>query len=407
VTLAVVELSQISAVATKPVVFAAVRSALIAHAEGRTQVPPPIHLEFPDADGDCHVKAGQILGAPHFTVKVAAGFYRNAQHGLPNNNGLVLVLNAKTGVPAALLADQGWLTAWRTAAAGALITDALTPPEVDEIGVLDTGLQARLQVEWLHALRPLRSVWVWGRRLDATRQLCNELIACGLNARPATIEQAASSACVVTATPSLTPLAVASAYDGAVHVTGIGTDLPGKEELPPGLFGGARLIATDDHAQCLDHGDFGNAVRAGTVAPEADTVVGAVLRDGIEDAVRGGRSPTSLASGQPMPPSPSRCTTRCSNSTAMVGLGLLGATRLGLPVIGAAARTARYPGWVLAQYAPKRGAAATTRVNDSLRSAAGFRARCGIVIRSSSTCAGGRFALCPRGRRRVRRPHPG
>jgi ornithine cyclodeaminase/alanine dehydrogenase-like protein (mu-crystallin family) len=283
-TLPVFDLPQIAAVTSKPLIFSAVREALVAHAEGRTQVPPPLHLDFPDADGDCHVKAGHVAGAPYFTVKVAAGFYRNAERGIPTNSGLVLVLDAQTGVPAAILADEGWLTAWRT---GALITHALTPHGVDEVGILGSGLQALLQVQWLDTLRPLRQVRVWSRRSEAARRLCEELIDSGVDAAPATIEHAASMPCVITATPSTRPLAAASAFAGAKHVTGIGTDLPGKAELPPQLFAAAALVATDDHAQCLDHGDFGNAVRAATVDANADTAVGAILRDGFDHDTAG------------------------------------------------------------------------------------------------------------------------
>ena len=56
---------------TRALVFDAVRDALIAHAEGRTQMPAADRLDFPEADGDCHVKAGHLDGAPHFAVKVA------------------------------------------------------------------------------------------------------------------------------------------------------------------------------------------------------------------------------------------------------------------------------------------------------------------------------------------------
>ncbi|WP_326834411.1 ornithine cyclodeaminase family protein [Amycolatopsis rhabdoformis] len=279
-TLDVVGLSEIEAVATRALVFDAVRGALIAHAEGRAQMPAPIAMWFPEAEGDCHVKAGFLDGATHFGVKVASGFYRNAERGLPTNSGLMLVFDASTGVPAAVLADEGWLTAWRTAAAGALVTHALTPPDVDEVAVFGTGLQARLQVEWLADLRPLSRVRVCGRRPEAVRKLCADLATAGLAAVPATPEEAAVTACVITATASTTPVAPASAF-AAAHVTGIGTDLPGKAELPPALFTHATTIATDDHTQCLAHGDFGNAVRAGTIAPDADLPAGTVLRDGV------------------------------------------------------------------------------------------------------------------------------
>jgi ornithine cyclodeaminase len=192
------------------------------------------------------------------------------------NSGLMLVVDATTGVPAGLLADGGVLTAWRTAAAGALITHAMTPAGIDEVAVLGTGEQARLQVEWLHRLRPISRVHVWGRRPEAAENLCRALRDGGIDARPDALEEGAPI--VITTTAARTPLPV-EAFRTALHVTGVGTDMPGKHELPDQLFA-AALVATDDHAQCLDHGDFGNAVRAGVVAADRDVAVGAVLRDG-------------------------------------------------------------------------------------------------------------------------------
>ncbi len=269
-TLPVIGLDAIARVATPEVVFAAVRDALVAHAEGRTSVPAPMVLEFPDHAGDCHVKAGYVDGSPYFVVKVASTF-------ASVNNGLMLVVDATTGAPAAVLADEGMLTAWRTAAAGALITDAMTPADVDEVAVLGTGEQARLQVQWLRELRPLRKVHVWGRRPEAVESLCAAFVADGLDAQP---DALGGAACVIATTAAREPLPV-ELFRSAIHVTGVGTDMPGKGELPVEVFAGA-LVATDDHAQCLDHGDFGNAVRAGVVTDDVDLAVGAVLRDGVD-----------------------------------------------------------------------------------------------------------------------------
>lgn len=110
--------AEIEAAARPGLVLDAVRAALIAHAAGRTTVPPPTHLNFPAADGDCHVKTGWIDGSDDFTVKIASGFYRNPQCGEPVNHGLVCVISAHTGRVRAVLDDGGRLTAWRTAAAG-------------------------------------------------------------------------------------------------------------------------------------------------------------------------------------------------------------------------------------------------------------------------------------------------
>ena len=265
-TLPVFGAAEITEAASPELILQAVREALIAHAEGRTSVPPPMVLDFPAHQGDCHVKAGHVDGSPYFVVKIASTF-------ASANNGLMLGVDATTGVPAGVLADEGLLTAWRTAAAGALITDAMSPAGIDEVAVLGTGEQARLQVEWLHKLRPISKVHVWGRRPEAAENLCRAL---PFDARPDALEEGAPI--VITTTAARRPLPV-EAFRTAVHVTGVGTDMPGKHELPEQLFAGA-LVATDDHEQCLDHGDFGNAVRAGVVAADADVAVGAVLRDG-------------------------------------------------------------------------------------------------------------------------------
>lgn len=267
--------AEIKRATTPGLVFTAVREALIAH--GRTTVPPPLHLQFPDADGDCHVKAGWVTDTPDFTVKIATGFYRNTAAGLPTNHGLVCVVSARTGQIRAILDDQGLLTAWRTAAAGALITHAMARPDADTLAFFGTGEQARLQVEWLARLRPIGTVLVHGRSHDKTRSLCEKFNALGHHARPASADEAAAADMVITTTPATAPVLQAGHVREGAHVTGIGTDMPHKNELPPALFARAALIATDDHQQCLDHGDFGHAVRAGYITDTSDRPVGLLL----------------------------------------------------------------------------------------------------------------------------------
>ncbi len=274
--------SEITRATTPDLVVTAVRDALIAHAHGRTTVPPPLHLRFPDADGDCHVKAGHVTDAPDFTVKIATGFYGNTAAGLPNNNGLVCVVSARTGQIRAILDDEGLLTAWRTAAAGALVTHAMARSDAATLAVFGTGEQARLQVEWLAMLRPIDTVLVHGRSRDKARSLCETFAALGHHAQPASADEAAAADMVITTTAAGTPVLHAGHVRVGAHVTGVGTDMPHKNELPPALFARAALIATDDHQQCLDHGDFGHAVRAGCAPDTSDTPVGLLLEGPVD-----------------------------------------------------------------------------------------------------------------------------
>ncbi|MFF0630204.1 ornithine cyclodeaminase family protein [Streptomyces sp. NPDC004296] len=278
----VLDTTAIKRATTPELVLTAVRDAMIAHAHGRTTVPAPLHLQFPDADGDCHVKAGWVTDAPDFTVKIATGFYRNPAAGLPTNHGLVCVVSARTGQIRAILDDQGLLTSWRTAAAGALVTHAMARPDAATLAVFGTGEQARLQVQWLARLRRIDTVLVHGRSQDKSRSLCGEFNTLGLHARPAFTDEAAAADMVITTTPATAPVLQAGEVRAGTHVTGIGTDMPHKNELPPALFARATLIATDDHQQCLDHGDFGHAVRAGATTDTSDTPVGLLLERPVE-----------------------------------------------------------------------------------------------------------------------------
>ncbi|EDX21163.1 MULTISPECIES: ornithine cyclodeaminase family protein [Streptomyces] len=281
-TLPVFSQAAIERTVTSRLVLDTVRDALIAHAEGRTSVPLPLHMAFPEADGDCHVKAGWITGATNFTVKIATGFYGNPVLGLPTNHGLVCVVSARTGQIRALLDDRGLLTAWRTAAAGALITHAMARPDATTLAVFGTGEQARLQATWLAELRTISTVLVHGRTLHKANALCEELHRRGLDARPAVTQVAAAADMVITTTPATTPVLDATHVREGAHVTGIGTDMPHKNELPPALFARARLIATDDHTQCLDHGDFGHAVRAGATPHNSDIAAGELLKTPVD-----------------------------------------------------------------------------------------------------------------------------
>jgi len=276
-TIRVISLAQATEAVAGLDIFDIVRTALIAHSDKLTTVPAPVHLTFPDVEGDSHIKAGYINGARDFAVKVASGFYRNFHRGLPSNQGLMCVFDATTGEVRAVLDDGGQLTAWRTAAAGALITHALASRDAQTLGVFGAGEQARLQVEWLTRLRPISGVMVHGRAPDRVASLCRWFAEQGIDTRPASSAETADAQIVITTTAATAPLFAAGDIRPGVHVTGIGADMPHKHELPSELFGRADIIVTDDHEQCLHHGDFGHAVRTGAARPDADISIGSAL----------------------------------------------------------------------------------------------------------------------------------
>lgn len=175
----IVEEEALRAVMTPDRAVAAMREAFGADGEGRTRVPPVINLDIPAAHGEFHVKTAHIEGVPHVAVKIASGFYDNPAKGLPSGSGLMALFDAGTGLPVALLLDNGYLTDVRTGAAGAVAADYLARRTITTVGVIGSGVQARHQVRSLRVVRPFERIVAWSpnrARLDA---YCTEMSADG------------------------------------------------------------------------------------------------------------------------------------------------------------------------------------------------------------------------------------
>jgi ornithine cyclodeaminase len=263
----VIDEAALRSVVTPAVAVQAMRAAFRADGEGRTHVPPVINLEVPSARGEFHIKTAFIDGCPRVAVKVASGFYDNPSKGLPSGSGLMAIFNAGTGLPEALLLDNGFLTDIRTGAAGAVAADVLAPTAVARVGVLGSGVQARQQIRCLRIVRDFTQLVVWSLTVEHA-----ETYAAAMRGEGYDVTVAASPAAVcgaadvlITATPSRTPLVRAEWLRGGQHVTAVGSDSPGKQELAPECLDRADLVVVDRYAQCAAFGELKHALGAGLV----------------------------------------------------------------------------------------------------------------------------------------------
>ena len=279
----IVEREQISSVIELPVALESVARSFQLHADGRVTAAPVAHLGFAAPPGDCHIKAAHIHGQPTFVVKVSNGFYDNPSRGLPSSDGLVLLFCAATGAPLVLLNDRGLITDLRTALAGVVATSLARPDAVTRVGIIGTGTQARLQLQCLHRLKGPVSACVWGRSDAKVKEYVEEMRAQGVEVEPCQDIEALCARCdtLITTTPSTRPLIDNAWVRPGTHITAVGADAEGKQELDPELFGRARGVLVDSRAQCVDHGEVSHAVAAGILDAESTCEIGAAL-DGRE-----------------------------------------------------------------------------------------------------------------------------
>ncbi|MEO9170779.1 MAG: ornithine cyclodeaminase family protein, partial [Candidatus Baltobacteraceae bacterium] len=212
----------------------AMAHAFAAHSRGDSRVPPVAHMSFSAPPGDVHVKCGYICGDPVFVVKIASGFYDNPKHGLKASSGMMVVCSATTGVPQTILYDEAYLTDYRTAAAGALVAQLLAPSNISAIGIVGTGVQAHLQLDLLRHVTDCRRAYVWGRDAKKARAFSVDGFEIGACVNVADV----ASRCnlIVTTTAATKPLLCANDVRPGTHVTAIGADMPGKQELDPAIF---------------------------------------------------------------------------------------------------------------------------------------------------------------------------
>jgi ornithine cyclodeaminase len=268
---------QIEQVIQPKQVIAAMERAFVAYSNGEAVIPPVGQLDFENPPGDCHIKYGYLKQGSTFTVKIATGFWNNPERGPPSSNGVVLVFSSETGELLTIFQDEGYLTDVRTAAAGAVAAKYLAPPSIDCIGIIGAGLQAKLQLDYLREVTSCRRVKLWARAPDRARALAAQDFDIEVVASPKEVADAARL--IVTTTASRSWLIGAADVQPGTHITAVGADGGGKQELEPRLFAIADICAVDSLSQCSKYGDSAFALEQGLIELRDLVELGRVIQD--------------------------------------------------------------------------------------------------------------------------------
>ena len=255
-----------------------IQDGFVAYSQDRSVVPPVGELSFKDPPGDVHIKYGYILGDSYYVIKIASGFWKNETFGIPNGQGMMLLFDQKTGQPKAILLDDATLTDIRTAVAGQICAQQFAN-DVHCIGVLGTGLQARLQVEYLKQVTKCRTVMVWGRNQEKIEQYQLDMEQKGFKVAlcesPRQVAQ--KSNLIITATASSEPMLFPNDILPRTHITAMGSDTPGKRELGPGVLKASSLVVADSIAQCQERGEIAHALVEGDISNDRIVELGNIL----------------------------------------------------------------------------------------------------------------------------------
>lgn len=260
--------ADIRATITMREVIDAMSEAFIALSTGKAQAPLRNVLQ---AEGGVALFMPSYLeGSAYGVVKMVSVYGENPQRfGLPTILASVLVYDAANGKPVALL-DGTFLTALRTGAASGLATELLSRPDSAILGVIGAGGQARMQIEAVCAVRPIREVRVYSRGGAATfaGSLAAEFPEIEFRATDSADDALIGADVLVAATTSSTPVILEHHVRSGVHINGIGSYTLQMQEVAPEVVTQA-VIAVDSRISAVaEAGDLMIPIQQGLL-PES------------------------------------------------------------------------------------------------------------------------------------------
>ena len=275
----IVSLDEIKAALPKVDLMQEIETGFSAYSNGEVVVPPVGELNFENPPGDVHIKYGYIQDDDVYVIKIASGFYQNKLLGLSNGQGMMLVFDQKSGKPIGLLQDEGFLTDVRTAVAGAICAKYLAPKNIEAIGIVGTGVQARMQLEYLKNVTDCQNVIVWGRSKSALNQYKNSMGDSGFTIETAMALDQVTDNCnlIVTCTASEKPIIRKNHVKGKVHITAMGSDTPNKQEIGSNVLSKADLVIADSRSQCEVRGEIHHAIRNNAVSMDSIAELGEII----------------------------------------------------------------------------------------------------------------------------------
>ncbi|HEY3365772.1 MAG TPA: ornithine cyclodeaminase family protein [Symbiobacteriaceae bacterium] len=270
---------EVRAFAPIPTAIALVAEGFWAVARGEVRNFPVVRELIPEHEGIFGVKSGYLPGAGVLGLKAGGFWAQNVpRHGLGAHQSTVLLFAPETGQLRGVVCAN-YLTALRTGAVGAVAARALARPDSRRVGLVGTGVQAEMQLRCLAAVLPIEEALIWSVDAGSVASFLKRTADLGFPVKPMTEAEPVvrQSDIVVTTTPAFQPVVRAEWLHPGLHITAIGADTRGKQELATDVLPKADRVVVDSFEQASELGELQHPFRAGLIRREQVTTLGEVL----------------------------------------------------------------------------------------------------------------------------------
>lgn len=231
------------------------------HAEGALDAPP--RHTFDSDNGSLHFTYGANDRAGLIGSRISGKFPRSSGEGAdfdvhtPVKTDLVVAFDADTGELEGIV-EGNRLPDMRTGAIGGVAIDHMARPDVNALGILGTGRQARTQLEAATAVRDFSDIRAYSRSRENRESYVAEMHErFGIDVESVESAEAAVRGVDVLAcaTASQRPVFEPEWLDEGAHVNTVGPMWTDAHELPFEVVERSETIVTDSLAQIEDYGD--------------------------------------------------------------------------------------------------------------------------------------------------------
>ena len=236
----------------------AMKSAFRELSENRVVVPMRAHLPVPNHQGDILIMPAYSPATARFGLKVITLFADNPALDLPFIQAMVMLYDAATGSPLAIMEGTA-LTAIRTGAGCGAATDLLARDDVSKAAIFGAGTQSRTQLEAVCAVRAIREASVFDQDSARAATFARETSAqLGINVVVAATSAAAlaGAGVICTATTSTTPVFADCELADGSHINAVGSYKPHMREIPPETVVRSYLVVDRTSAAWEEAGDL-------------------------------------------------------------------------------------------------------------------------------------------------------
>jgi alanine dehydrogenase len=249
--------------------IAGMREAFSQLSSSQANVPLRSRIQVPAHNGVTLVMPAYLGQSEDLAVKIVSVFPDNVRRGKPTIYAAVILLDATTGRPLALL-EGGSLTAIRTGAGSGLATDLLARPEACVVGVLGSGVQAQTQLEAVCTVRSVTTAYVYSPNRDHAQAFAQRLA--GRPPMPAEIIVAADSSeavrdadIICAATTSETPVFADADLKPGAHINAVGSYTPAMQEIGADTILRAWVVVDSREAALAEAGDLVVPISSGLI----------------------------------------------------------------------------------------------------------------------------------------------